>query len=104
MNTEFAWGRILYAILILVTMFLVPVIVVWRDQRRDLRRFGPDATSRPVRYAPDGQAYREGLAMPFSVTQPEPRKAESATGKTVEDAPEARTAPIARVGGGSRGR
>ncbi|ONH26958.1 hypothetical protein BL253_23180 [Pseudofrankia asymbiotica] len=45
-------------------MFIAPAITVWWDLRRDRRRFGLDALSRPVRYAADGEPYREGLPPP----------------------------------------
>ncbi|THJ54700.1 hypothetical protein [Candidatus Frankia alpina] len=62
MDSGFEWDRILIAVALLATMFLLPALVIWRDQVRDRRRFGASALSRPVRYGPDGAAYREGMA------------------------------------------
>ncbi|CAJ60595.1 MULTISPECIES: hypothetical protein [Frankia] len=62
MESEFEWGRILLAVALLTVMFLLPALVIWRDQVRDRRRFGASALCRPVRYGPDGAAYREGVA------------------------------------------
>ncbi|WP_261571236.1 hypothetical protein [Frankia gtarii] len=62
MDSGFEWDRILVAVVLLATMFLLPALVIWRDQVRDRRRFGSAALSRPVRYGPDGTAYREGTA------------------------------------------
>ncbi|OHV50570.1 hypothetical protein BCD48_00890 [Pseudofrankia sp. BMG5.36] len=45
-------------------MFIAPAIVVWWDLRRDRRRFGLDALSRPIRYTADGRPCREGLPLP----------------------------------------
>ena len=64
MTTEFEWHRVLIAVVLLGCMFTLPMIVILRDLRRDLRRSGPDALSRPVRYMPDGTSYREGLPLP----------------------------------------
>jgi hypothetical protein len=58
------WGRVLIVVSLLGFMFIAPAIVVWWDLRRDRRRFGPDALSRPVRYAAGGRPYREGLPPP----------------------------------------
>lgn len=66
MHSGFEWGRVLIAVLLLGFLFAVPTLVLWRDQRRDLRRFGPGALSRPVRYTPDGKPGREGLPQPFA--------------------------------------
>ncbi len=62
MESEFEWDRILLAVALLAAMFLLPALVIWRDQARDRRRFGASALSRPVRYGADGAAYREGAA------------------------------------------
>ncbi|KJE25510.1 hypothetical protein FF36_00126 [Frankia torreyi] len=62
MDSGFEWDRILLAVALLAAMFLLPALVIWRDQVRDRHRFGAQALSRPVRYAPDGQSYREGAA------------------------------------------
>ncbi|MCM3921011.1 hypothetical protein ND748_04880 [Frankia sp. AiPs1] len=62
MDSEFEWDRILLAVALLAGMFLLPALVIWCDQVRDRHRFGAQALSRPVRYGPDGQSYREGTA------------------------------------------
>ncbi|ADP81496.1 hypothetical protein [Pseudofrankia inefficax] len=64
MHSGLEWGRVLIAVLLLGCLFAVPAIVVLRDQRRDLRRFGPGSLSRPVRYTPEGKSFREGLPLP----------------------------------------
>jgi hypothetical protein len=61
-ESDFEWDRILLAVALLAAMFVLPALVIWRDQVRDRHRFGTQALSRPVRYAPDGQSYREGTA------------------------------------------
>ncbi|WP_261560396.1 hypothetical protein [Frankia tisae] len=68
MDSGFEWDRILMAVALLAAMFLLPTLVIWRDQVRDRRRFGAPALSRPVRYGPDGAAYREGMAPAVSPT------------------------------------
>ncbi|EIV93397.1 hypothetical protein [Frankia sp. QA3] len=62
MDSGFEWDRILIAVALLAAMFLLPALVIWRDQVRDRRRFGAQTLSRPVRYGPDGETYREGTA------------------------------------------
>ncbi|SNQ46852.1 conserved hypothetical protein [Frankia canadensis] len=64
MHSDFEWGQVLIALVLLGAMFVVPMLVIWRDQVRDLRRFGPAALSWPVRYGPDGEVHREGTTSP----------------------------------------
>ncbi len=84
MDSGFEWDRILIAVALLATMFLLPALVIWRDQVRDRRRFGASVLSRPVRYGPDGAAYGRGWR---------PRAA-----------PAAPSAPLAGTGGTMRPR
>jgi hypothetical protein len=60
-QSDLEWGRLLVALALLAIMFVVPVLVIWRDQRADRRRYGPAGARQPIRYAPDGRAYREGV-------------------------------------------
>ncbi|MCL9793874.1 hypothetical protein, partial [Frankia sp. AgKG'84/4] len=68
MNAAFEWDRILIATTMLAAMFVVPALVIWRDQIRDRRRFGMTALSRPVRYGADGRTFREGSLPPAGGT------------------------------------
>ncbi len=68
MDADFEWDRLLLAIALIALMFIVPALVIWRDQRADLRRHGLEALTRPIRYTPDGRSYREGLPLPGDPT------------------------------------
>ncbi|OHV37697.1 MULTISPECIES: hypothetical protein [Pseudofrankia] len=64
MHSGLDWGRVLIVVPLLGFMFIAPTIVIWWDLRRDRRRFGLEALSRPIRYTADGRPGREGLPLP----------------------------------------
>jgi hypothetical protein len=73
-----AWSQLLIAIALLVVIFAIPAVVLWRDNRSVARRHGPQALTHAVRYAADGRAYRDGYPLPNAQVGDDPAPARAA--------------------------
>jgi hypothetical protein len=76
-----AWSQLLIAIALLVVIFAIPAVVLWRDNRSVARRHGPQALTHAVRYAADGRAYRDGYPLPNAQVGDDPAPARAAPGR-----------------------